>query len=539
MKQEKLETVAVESIVREALDSGREFREMLFPFGFVIAAVDAVIDTEAFPFYGLWREEIIGGYRFVVHPEQRLHRVVDGDTVHFLVGHAYDPIDLLHDEAPILEALAEAHRRGDEVYVARLNQLSGIFLVGTVEGEALSFVCDAMAMQTAFFGQREDKPFVVSHSALAGVLCHLEQSDYVRRLVSYRFFDLFGKTLPSDMSPYDGFRRLLPNHRAVLKPGRAEIVRIFPLEALQAVESEEDYGRVIEQATRILQASMSLIALKWNKPSISMTGGCDSQTTLACANGHYGDFGYFSYLSSPVEAVDVEAADSISQALDLPREVIEVPVAEIAKRDDFEIISAILEFNNGDLGPLKRQEVAKRIVLRESDVEVEVKSWASETARAYFHKRLPKARFPPRPTARYLTTLYKVFAHDRALVRETDAVFQTYLDTYCPDGVLDRMDWWDLTYWECNGGAGNGFAITGFQRFAFAIDIPFNNRILLRTLLSAPLADRIVDEPHRRIRDIANPAINQLCVSVKNVKHTRLRALAERAYVEVHSRLPV
>lgn len=219
MKREKLDTMAVESFVRDALDASPQFREMLFPFGFVIAAADAVIDTGAFPFYGLWREEIIGGYRVVVHPEQRLQRVVDGDTVHFLVGHAYDPIAMLHDEASILEALAEAHRRGNEAYTARLNQLTGIFIVGTVEGEALSYACDAMAMQTAFFGQREGKPFVVSHSALAGVLCRLEQSDYVRRLVSYRFFDLFGKTLPSDLSPYDGFRRLLPNHRAVLEAG--------------------------------------------------------------------------------------------------------------------------------------------------------------------------------------------------------------------------------------------------------------------------------------------------------------------------------
>lgn len=539
MEQETLDTVSVDSFVRDALDTSPQLREMLFPFGFVIAAADAVIDTEAFPFYGLWREEIIGDFRFIVHPQQRLHRVEVGDVIHFMLGHAYDPTEIMHEEARILEALSEAYTQDDEAYTARLNQLTGVFVVGTVEGESLSFVCDAMAMQTAFFGQREGAPFVVSHSALAGILCHLEQSDYVRRLVSYRFFHLFGRTLPSDLSPYDGFRRLLPNHRVVLRREKAEIVRIFPLEAVHAVESEESYGQVIEEATRILQASMSLIALKWDKPAISMTGGCDSQTTLACANGHYADYRYFSYLSSPMEAVDVEAAASISEALRLPHEVFDIQVEEIARRDAFEVISAILELNGGDLGPVKRQEVAKRIVLRESDVEVEIKSWASETARAYFHKRLSKSRLPSRPTARYLTTLYKLFVHDRNLVRDTDAVFQSYLDTYCSGDVLDRMDWWDLTYWECNGGAGNGFAITGIHRFAFAIDIPYNNRILLQALLKAPLADRIVDEPHRRIRDLANPALNALGVSVKNVKHTRFRALAERAYVEVHSRLPM
>lgn len=524
--------------VKIAVDAKPDLREMLFPFGFLVTSKHFLVPLDGFPFYGRWREDVIGRYRFLIHPEQKLYRLAHGDVTHFLIGHAYDPFAMVSEEPEILEGLAAAHVEGPDQYLHALNKLTGIFVVGHVSGEEILVVCDAMAMQTAFYGQHLGATYVASHSSIIGELCKLEKSAYIQRLVSYRFYHLFGKTLPTDLSPYEGIRRLLPNHQLRLTPSSSALDRIFPLSPLPRADSRADYEQTIAVATRILKASMALVAQKWGKPAISLTGGCDSQTTLTAAEGQYDRFRYFSYVSSPEEQVDAEAAKGICTALGLPHEVITVPVDEIAKRDDFKAICAILELNHGDIGPVSKQETAKRIVLRESSIGVEVKSWVSEVARAYFHKRFSKRILPKRPTARYLTTLYKVFAHDRGLVRQTDSAFQDYLDIHASDGVLERVDWWDLAYWECNGGAGNGFAITGVHRFSFAIDIPYNNRLLLQTLLAAPLAARIEDQVHRDIRELANPEINQLGVNVVNVKHTRARSYAERAYLEVHSRLP-
>ena len=49
---------------------------------------------------------------------------------------------------------------------------------------------------------------------------------------------------------------------------------------------------------------MALIPKKWERPAISLTGGCDSKTTLACARGNYEKYTYFSYDSQKNELPD-------------------------------------------------------------------------------------------------------------------------------------------------------------------------------------------------------------------------------------------
>ena len=65
----------------------------------------------------------------------------------------------------------------------------------------------------------------------------------------------------------------------------------------------------------ILHRNMELIAQKWKKPAISCTGGCDSKTTMACTNGLYNQFRYFSYISNDSEKIDADAANAIVKAL--------------------------------------------------------------------------------------------------------------------------------------------------------------------------------------------------------------------------------
>lgn len=65
-----------------------------------------------------------------------------------------------------------------------------VFALGYVQGETVKVFGDAAGMQTVYYGHVEGRPYVVSHAALVGVLEGLVLSDYVRRLVSYRFYHL-------------------------------------------------------------------------------------------------------------------------------------------------------------------------------------------------------------------------------------------------------------------------------------------------------------------------------------------------------------
>ena len=235
----------------------------------------------------------------------------------------------------------------------------------------------------------------------------------------------------------------MPNHTLVYSQGTFRVSRFYPDRDWDTLCSAYTPEQRADQAARILKNTMALIPEKWEKPAITLTGGCDSKTTLACAAECYDRYRYFSYSSQEAEAVDAEGAAVICQSLCLPHSIHSVPES----MPDEELVRDIIAANTGCIGTLPLREVRKRILLAQmEEVDVEVKSWVSEVARAYFHKRFARRSFPGQPTARFLTTLYKVFGPDRKLVRDTDAVFDRYRRQYLQPEALMGFDWIDLFF---------------------------------------------------------------------------------------------
>ena len=208
--------------------------------------------------------------------------------------------------------------------------------------------------------------------------------------------------------------------------------------------------------------------------------------------------------------------------------------------EDYDIYEKILEQNCGNIGKNNNNDIRKRIFFNNNyDFDVEVKSWASEIGRAYYHKRFDKKSFPEIVKPRYLTTLYKVFLHNRKLVRQTDKIFEEFLKKYYTEQDFQNVPWYDLMFWEFRVGSWNSLVITGEHRMSFDITIPYNNRRLLELLLSTSIEKRIHDIPHKDIMRVSNKEIADIGISVTNVKHTNKRAKMERIYLEVHSRMPL
>ena len=272
-------------------------------------------------------------------------------------------------------------------------------------------------------------------------------------------------------------------------------------------------------------------------PCTKAESGSDSKTTLTCAEGQYEKYAYFSYNSSSPEAVDAEAASKICAMLGLPHRIYEIPQEDAAVKDCGQI-RMLMDYNSGSIGKSNANDVRKRaFFLQTADFDVEVKSWVSEIARAYYHKRFAKKHFPRKLTPQYARSLYKVFITDRKLIRETDRIFADYLRKYYSDGAFERIPWYDLFFWEFRMSSWNGLVITGEHQIAYDITIPYNNRMLLQLLLSTPVEKRIQDLPHRDIMKKMNPAVADCGISVVNVKHTASRAKMERIYLGLFSRL--
>lgn len=514
--------------VKKITDASPFFRDVLFARGYLFT--DADIDAEAFPFYGAWQREMVAGYCLLAHPKTNYYVLRAGEETFILIGHAYNPFDGLWKETEILRKYAESPDR-----IGYFNQWTGLFTLIVVKKDGIEVWGDCAGMQCTFYGILHGKKYVTSHMTIIETVCNISTSDYVDRLTKYKFYPLFGRQLPGDITPYCGFYRMIPNHMVTMAEN-VRVLRFFPTAEYKEYSSADEISSAETQIAELLNKNLCLISQKWKKPAISMTGGCDSKTSLACANGLRDRFSYFSYDSSETEAPDADAAALLCHALGLQHKRYYISRDNV----DFPNISefkTIFEFNSGNIGKVNTNDIRKRIYFYgEDDFDVEVKSWVSECGRAYYSKRFVKKRFPSKPTPHYLTTLYKVFLTDKKLIRETDQIFAKYINRYMSNDY-HHYPWQEIFFWEFRMSSWNGLVITGEHKTSYEITIPYNNRMIVDLLLRMPFEYRINDAAYAAIRKEVDPRIDETGIAVTNVKHTKKRAYLERLYLEIESRI--
>lgn len=113
---------------------------------------------------------------------------------------------------------------------------------------------------------------------------------------------------------------------------------------MKEINNKIEFEKEVDSLLKILRNSMELITLKWKDPAISLTGGTDSKTTLATANGMYDKFKYYSFYSKPAELNDAKAAREICKELNISHNIYQIPV-ENEKIKDFDIIKKIINHN--------------------------------------------------------------------------------------------------------------------------------------------------------------------------------------------------
>lgn len=519
--------------MKELLDDYPQLRKKLYIRGFLLSTGEE--DTAAYPFFGMWNAFSFGNMRILVHPLQHAFVEEKSGCRMALVGHAMNPFSMESEERQILKSCLDALADSESAFWDYFNQLTGVFSFFVMRGGQIWIMDDASGMQTTFFTVQDGRLFASSHTMLLGELLGLEKDPYVERLIRYRFFPLLGNSLPGDRTQFLGLKRVTPNFCYDFENGTITYHRFFTPHQITGKSIEE----LAQKAGDILHRTMTLTAQKWEKPAISLTGGCDSKTTLSCANGLYDRFQYYSYSSSRAEKVDCEAAEEICRSLGLKHTTYQISESPSAP-EPVKPVAQILRWNCGDILDCNANDVRKRIVLdRIDDFDVEVKSWASEIGRAYFSKRFHgRTRFPARPNGRACTTLYKFFLHDRRLVRETDRIFEQFIQDYYQAAEQDSIPWFEQFFWEFRVPSWNGLVITGEHRYSSDITVPYNNRLLLTILLSVPIENRIHDTLYAEIRRLFDPSIDATGIAVTNLLHTNRREALENLYWIVHSKLP-
>ncbi len=521
-------------MLKQLLDTTPNLQKHLFEKGYLITNAD-IKDTNNYPFYGNWNNTTVGDFNFWVYNSAKLFTYDFNGNTAFLIGHAYNPYTMDWNEEEILKKIAKAYKTDE--YFNAIDELTGVFIFGVVNGSSIEFLLDASGMQYGCYGTVNGKHYISSHMRLIGDICNLKTDNYVERLVNYRWYHfMMGNYLPGDITCYKEIKRVIPNTYVKLANDHYSVTRFYPNKEIRMCQNEKEYLSVISEAAEIMKNTMQLIPMKWKNPSISLTGGIDSNTTFAAANGCYQKYTTFSYVSMHRESVDADKAKEISDKFYVKHKVYDVPESN-SDLPYFDIYKSVFDYNQG-IGVSKDSDARKKITLINNDIcDVEVKSWISETIRAYAYKYFGRKKFPKNLKARCYTSLYKIFLMNRKLVWETDKYFEEYFKSTQLKDHLYNYDESDFFVWEMMHGGKCGLNI-GVMKSCFDITIPYNNRKLLDLLLRVPLEYRISDKHHLDLKKAMNSELYDMNIRVVNLNETSTRKKLANIYYTVNTKLP-
>lgn len=513
-----------------------DWKNSLYTFGYCLTTEpDRVL--RAIPGTARWKRRTLRGFTLFVHPDQNYYVYSTDEADWLLVGHAYNPFTMESDETGLLRHLSGLEF-GSEEYRDYFDQLTGVFFFAVIRPDSVTAACDCAGMLGANYARIDGKPCFSSYSQMIADVYGLKEDPYVTKLKKSRLFHWYGWYLPGDLTPYAEVKRIVPNTEVAIGT-ECRVSRFYPRKTYSEF-SEAEYPDRVREIGRILHNNLQLVVEKWAHPAISLTGGTDSKTTLACGFGIQDSFRYFSYVSLPREQTDAFAARDICKALDLHHTIYQID-PNPASYPDFTEVSALLERHYSFLGKANENDVCKRISLKEQiDFDVEVKSWVSEVGRASRYEKYRKQSFPKKIRPRMLTSMYKIFALDRGNALRTDQKNREYLEKTGLAAAVEQTGypWPEFFVWEIVFGGWGGLALTGEHMLTNEITVPYNNRVLLDLMLRMPLEKRMHDRLHKDVMNTMDPRIEALGIHVVNGNETKQRAIFERLYFDINNLLP-
>jgi len=530
--------------MKAALERAPQFKERLFCRGFFITE-DKQNDLDAYPFYSNWNEHVLSvkdrQLFFYVHKDAHLNVYEEDEHIFFLIGHCYDPFNMLYEENAILKRLASALKEGKDAFWNEESNLTGVFCVGYMNEKEFVYSTDCAGMQMVYHGVINRKVYITSHAKLVADLLGLSQPEYVRRLTNNRFWRYWGVWFPGDISSFEELKRLQPNHAAVydFAASQESMYRYYPTEVVSEVSDDAACMEIIKELGVIMSNTMELITKKWpeKRAALSTTGGRDSMTALACAKKVQDKLSYFSYISNYDESVDAYAARDICAALGLEHNIVSIP-DEWDGYKDIDVFKMVMESNSGCAGENNTNDLKKRMYFSEHPpCEIEVKSWVNEMGRGWYYNKYNKKRFPKYPTPSYWRTMHKAYINSLWLIKETDKVFAEYLDKYYSKEVFDKMSWLDLFFWEFSWSGNEGRGLTSEHRVTYDITIPFNNRKYVELMLRIPVEKRKNEYIPNELITYMDKRITDTGIVIKDVSHTNFRAFIVRMYLEIYSKI--
>ncbi len=523
----KLIEIEDSNSIKKILEDNPQYKECLFSRGYFITQ-NANVNSDEYPFYGQWTTKKINNHIAYIHKDQDYCIYKKDDVTFLLIGHAYNPFNEEYIEENLLREVAEKYSISQKDFFESINDWTGIFCLFVFDKEILA-VQDCSGIKALYYGVINNYSCFTSHPQLAADIYNLKIDPFVHKLVSNKFYNIGNRYLPGDLSPYKELKRIGANVCLICDENNAmSIKRFYPLCEHYECKTKEEYEKGIKEAYRILNKNLELISKKWPDSAISLSGGTDSKTTLACANGLYDKFKYFSFQSKDTEVTDSNAARDICNKINLKHEIYKIP-SNNEDIEDFDILKSIIVHSYGYVRGLKDSEIRKHIFLyRANYFETEVKSWISEIVRVFFERKY-EIKFPERLTERHFSIFQTRFFGSPKLLKESDRIYKEYMKKFDLENKKFNFEHTDLYYWEVRMSSW-GMMVTQSLDICHRITFPFNNRRLVELMLSLQRELRKNDTAHNDIIKIANSDIYKTNIHIKNNYFHSNRILLEKLY---------
>lgn len=512
--------------IKTILDEKVQYRECLFSRGYLITE-DKTINTNEYPFYGEWKSTEIDHFTVLIHKDQDYHIFSKNNTTLLLIGHAYNPFNEVFDESKLLSETYNSYIVSHSTFFDCINEWTGIFCLFVFDNGVIGFQ-DCAGIKALYYGNINNKACFTSHPQMVADIYDLNYDPYIEKLVSNRFYNIGNRYLPGDCSPFKEIKRIGANVYLQYKNDSFSVHRFYPVAPLNMCKSDAEYEERITQAFEILHKNIELCSKKWPRCAISLSGGTDSKTTLACANGLYDKFSYFSFQSKDTEITDSEAAHTICDKISLKHDIYPIP-SQNDEIEDYEELKAIIIHSYGYVRGLAEREIRKHICMyRWNYFDTEIKSWISEIVRVFFERKYGM-NFPEKLTSRHFSVFQTRYFASPYLLSTSDKIYKEYMDKFDLSEPKFNFEHTDMYYWEVRMSSW-GMMVTQSLDICHRITFPFNNRRLIELILTLPREHRKTDKVHNDIIKVANKNIYDANIHILNNYFHSGRITLEKMY---------
>ncbi len=517
--------------IKAELDKNNLYREMLFRRGYLFTNKQ-MKGTEEYPFYGIWSETEINGYYLYVQKEQTFYVQSDSNLVAVIIGHAYNPFNMMYDENEICKELIACYKNGLPAYFDKVSELTGLHIIMLIDGNKVITCQDACSLTGCYFGKIDETMYITEHPQLVADLCNLKMDPMVEKLVESKCYNIGNRHLPGNLSPYKEITRLGANTYLQFAEDFS-IVRFYPTAPHPEFTTDKEKADNVKKIGDLIHNGIECCSKKWDRCTISLSGGTDSKTTLACAKGLYDKFTYFSFHSKPQELVDAKGAKTICDKLGLKHVLYEIP-QENSEIKDFEFIKKLLQHNTNYFVNLADNEIRKYIYLHDLNAyDIELKSWASEVARVFLERKY-QTNIPSTLNERHCSIFQTRYFGHPSLLKWSDKVYYDFLRKIHLEKPLYNFEHTDSFYWEIRMGCW-GVSVVSSQQLYHRTTMPMNNRKILELFLSFPHDERKSDYVHKRIMEYKNKDVVDAKVEIPNLYFHSYRIWMEKIFYKLRT----